>query len=64
MENEKMPIYSRNWFIVLFLIILWPIGIFLMWACSNWKKQTKIILTILIALIVIALIIKNALLMV
>ena len=40
-----MKWYQKTWAIILFLIIFFPIGLFLMWKYSNWSKSVKGIIT-------------------
>lgn len=49
--NKK--IYQKTWFIIVILIIFWPVGLFLMWKYASWNKIAKIIITVLIGLMVI-----------
>ena len=32
---------------LLFIIVFWPVGLFLMWKYSSWKKWVKVLVTIL-----------------
>ena len=48
-----MEFYEKDWFIVLMLIVFFPVGLFLMWKYSKWPKVAKIIVTIVIAAIAI-----------
>lgn len=41
--------YEQTWVIVLFLIFIWPIGLFLMWRFADWSKAAKVIVTIIVA---------------
>ena len=46
--------YEKTWVIILFLIFLWPIGLFLMWRYKkNWGKVAKIVITVVVALCVL-----------
>lgn len=45
MEDYSKPIYQRNIFIILALVIFWPVGLFLMWKYAPWKKLVKSLLT-------------------
>src|SRR5699024_5524574 len=36
---------EKNWFIVLLLIIFFPVGIYLMWRYSDWGQKPKYIIT-------------------
>lgn len=46
--NKK--IYQENWFIILTLILFFPVGIFLMWKYADWKIIYKISIVIIIVL--------------
>jgi len=41
--NEKW--YQKTLFIILLLILFFPVGLFLMWKYANWKPKTKWIIT-------------------
>ena len=51
-EQEKVPLRKRNWFIILFLIIFFPVGLYLMWKHASWGNTAKWIVTGVIALLV------------
>lgn len=40
--------YQKNWFMWLIMVIFFPIGLFLLWKYSSYKKSTKAIITIVI----------------
>ena len=42
-------LYQRGGFIVLVLLLFWPLGLFLMWKFADWSRTAKIIVTCLIA---------------
>lgn len=48
-----MKFYNKNWFIVLALIFFVPLGLFLMWKQKSFNKNTRIIVTIIIAVFII-----------
>lgn len=48
-----MKFYQRNWFVILMLILFFPVGLFLMWKYANWRNYAKIIITVAIALLVV-----------
>ena len=48
-----MKIYEKNWFIILMLVLFFPVGLFLMWKNAKWNKTVKIIISVLFAAIVI-----------
>lgn len=41
-KEVKSKFYKKTWFIILMLIIFFPVGLFLMWKYSNWNKYLKI----------------------
>lgn len=54
MTQQKEKWYQKSWVVVLFLLFIWPVGLFLMWKYKrNWTKIAKIIITVLIALCVL-----------
>ena len=48
-----MKIYEENWFIILMLVLFFPVGLFLMWKNAKWHKTVKIIVTALIVVMAI-----------
>ena len=48
-----MKIYEKNWFIILMLVVFFPVGLFLMWTNAKWHKTVKIIISVLFAVMVI-----------
>lgn len=50
-QNEKTPFYRKNWFVILMIIFLFPIGLILMWMQTNWKKSVKWVVTVVVLLI-------------
>lgn len=48
-----MKWYEKTWAIILFLILFFPIGLFLMWKYGRWNTLVKIIISIFFALAVI-----------
>ena len=48
-----MKIYEKNWFIILMLIVFFPVGLFLMWKNAKWHKTVKIIISVFFAIMVI-----------
>ncbi|MEP9851496.1 VanZ family protein [Staphylococcus aureus] len=51
MNNEKW--YQKNWFVILTLIIFFPIGLFLMWYFKKWNKSARWIVTGVFTLLLI-----------
>ena len=48
-----MKISEKNWFIILMLVLFFPVGLFLMWKNAKWNKTVKIIISVLFAAAVI-----------
>ncbi|PAD35991.1 hypothetical protein [Terribacillus saccharophilus] len=42
----KEPLYRRIWFIILWLVLFFPIGLVLMWISKKWTRVTRTIITI------------------
>ncbi|MCI6820445.1 MAG: zinc ribbon domain-containing protein [Clostridiales bacterium] len=47
----KKKLTHRTWFIVLWLILFFPAGLFMMWKNSGWNIAVKIIITAVIAVL-------------
>lgn len=45
MDEQKAPLRRKMWFIILMLIVFFPVGLVLMWLYTNWGKRTKWIIT-------------------
>lgn len=50
----KKKLGEKTWFIVLMLILFFPVGLYLVWKNPNWKKKTKIIITVIFVILAIA----------
>ena len=48
-----MKFYEKDWFVILMLILFFPVGLFLMWKYSKWHKTAKIIISVFFAVMVI-----------
>ncbi|MBT5775650.1 MAG: hypothetical protein HOH95_14880, partial [Dehalococcoidia bacterium] len=44
-EHPATPWYQRPIWIVVLLIVLFPVGLFLMWRYADWQPRTKKIVT-------------------
>lgn len=44
-QTPTKPFWQTDVFIVLALVIFWPVGLFLMWRYASWRKWTKGLLT-------------------
>jgi hypothetical protein len=52
MRNDK-EWYEQNTFVILFLIFIFPIGLYLVWRYTDWAKSLKIAVSAVIAILVI-----------
>lgn len=50
---EKKKWYQNNIVIIAFLILFFPVGLFLMWKYANWSKTVKWVVTGILVLIII-----------
>ena len=50
-----MKFYEKTWFIVLMLIIFFPVGLILVWTNKNWSQKGKITTTAVVAILLIIL---------
>ena len=51
---KKEPLSKQTWFVVLMLVLVWPVGLILMWCNKKeWKMPVKIIITAFFALMLI-----------
>src|SRR5699024_8244701 len=50
---EEKKFYQKNWFVILTLIFVFPIGLYLMWRHTDWKPKTKKIVTGIVSFIFI-----------
>ena len=56
-QRDERKWHEKTGWIIFFLIVFFPIGLFLMWK-SNWKKAPKIIVSVLYGLALIAYIVS------
>jgi hypothetical protein len=49
--NDKTKWYYKKWFVVLTLILFFPIGVFLLWKSNSFGKKSKIIISGIIFII-------------
>lgn len=52
-RNNKKKWYQKTGWIIAWLILCFPVGLFLMWKYSNWKKPVKGIVSALFAFMII-----------
>lgn len=52
-EQQKESVTHKTWFIILFLIIFWPLGLFFMWRAKKFSKAARIIITVIIGILFI-----------
>ena len=50
METKNNEFYKSTWFIILMLVVFFPVGIFLMWKYTNWNKNLKIGISVFFAI--------------
>ncbi|MFV0246635.1 MAG: hypothetical protein ACK5HS_01715 [Mycoplasmatales bacterium] len=50
-DNNVVKFYEQTWFIIMMLILFFPVGLFLMWKFSNWNKVVKISVSVFIAIL-------------
>lgn len=44
--NKKAPVHTKTWFVILMLIVFFPVGLWLMWAYKkNWNMIVKLLIT-------------------
>lgn len=53
-NNNDKKWYQKTGWIIAWLILFFPVGLFLMWKYSDWKKAIKVIVTALFACFTIA----------
>lgn len=51
-KEPKGKWYTRTWFIILMLILFFPVGLYIMWRRSNWSTAAKSVMTALVAVFV------------
>ena len=47
--EKKEGVSRKTWFVILFLILFWPVGLILMWARKKFPLAVRIIITLIIA---------------
>lgn len=47
--EKKEGVSHKTWFVLLFLILFWPVGLILMWARKKFPLAIRIIITLIIA---------------
>lgn len=52
-ENKKESVTEKTWFIILFLLLFWPLGLFFMWKAKKFSKVARIIITVVIGFLFI-----------
>lgn len=53
MPNEQQPQRNYNIITIVLLILFFPVGLYLMWAKTNWNKAVKIVISAFYALLFI-----------
>lgn len=54
-----MKWYQKSGWIIFFLIIFFPVGLYLMWKYTNWNKTTKVIISAIVAFFVVCALFNN-----
>lgn len=49
--EKLLPFYQKTWFVVLTLIIFYPIGLILLWLSPEFKRKTKTYITLFFIII-------------
>lgn len=49
--NKEHTTMNKNALTIILLIVFFPVGLYLMWAKTNWNKTVKIVITVLIAIL-------------
>lgn len=49
--NKEHTVMNKNVLTIILLIVFFPVGLYLMWAKTNWNKAVKIVVTVLIAIL-------------
>lgn len=52
-NGTKEKLSSKTWWVILWLVVFWPVGLFLMWRNKKWSKAIRVIITIAIAFLFI-----------
>ena len=47
--EKKEGVSHKTWFVILFLILFWPVGLILMWARKKFPLAVRIIITLIVA---------------
>lgn len=50
-NETKEGVSDKTWFVILFLVIFWPVGLALMWSKKKFNLAARIIITVIIALL-------------
>lgn len=49
----RKKFYEKTWFVVLMLIVFWPVGVFLMWRYTEWNKPVKVAISVVAGIMLI-----------
>ena len=52
-ETQKQKLSQKTWFIILWLIVFFPVGLFFMWK-SSWNKIVKIVISVIFAIALVS----------
>lgn len=51
-NEQSKKWYQENFWIIFFLVVFWPVGIYIMWRNAPWPLAVKIIVSIIVAFMV------------
>lgn len=49
-EDTEKPWYMQNFWIIILLLVFWPVGVYLCWK-SDWSRTVKIVATVLVLML-------------
>lgn len=58
-NGDQKKWYDQNFYIIMFLLLFWPVGLVLAWR-SSWPVWAKILVTLLIAAMMVYLIMSGS----
>lgn len=53
MARKKRPWYKKDEYILLLLVVCFPVGLYLMWRYARWNQRAKMLFTAIIAFLVV-----------
>ncbi|MFQ8601852.1 MAG: Ltp family lipoprotein [Anaerovoracaceae bacterium] len=49
--SQQHGVSSKSWFVILLLVLFWPVGLYLMWSRKKFTKAARIIITVVIGIL-------------